>query len=390
MMIQPKPFLDKLKLRKKAYGKERRRNMNKLIMEHGTPFPKPIEYQDIDKEFEKWIGGLGMDYNGKKLPIFKLFSNQRIGEYSQTWQHLDEVGNLLLNFICITRENNPKHGENQGSSFNIPGNRKYPIAIVPTLEENGEEAFDMYSIHQPFTVDFIYKVTLVTNQYDLLNKMNQTIINEFKSLECYIAPCEHYMPMELQDISDESEYAIDDRKFYSQTYSIILKGYIIRKEDMEVTKLPSRIMMTMMGERTPSNKKATVKVEEYDEPLSCCNIREEEVERFINKKITLTINFPLCAFKTEFEIDTDLFVDEIETTNVYDFVCQINNEYVNFDEEINIYNGDTIRIEIERDDAMEDCTISFVGHSDEMVDTLNEKELLSDENPYGEELIKNV
>lgn len=388
-MIQPKPFLSNFKLRKKAFGVERRRNMNKLILEHGTPFPKPIEYTDIDKEFEKWVDGLGMDYNGKRLPIFKLFSNQRIGEYSQTWQHLDEVGNLLLNFIPITRENNPKRGENQGGSYNIPGNRKYPIAIVPTLEENGEEAFDMYSIHQPFTVDFVYKVTVITNQYGLLNKMNQTVINEFKALECYIAPCEHYMPMELQDISDESEYAIDDRKFYSQTYTIRLKGYIIRSEDMEVTKLPSRIMMGMMGEPLRKKIKPTIQVEE-DFDGSCCNYKEGEVERFVHKTINLTINFPLCAFKTEFEIDTDLFVDEIQTHNIYDFVLSINKEYVDFEKEINIYNGDTINIEIERDGEMDDATITFIGHSNDMIDTFENKELLSDETPVGEEIIKNV
>ena len=35
MLIQPKPYMDKLKLRHHAYGTERRRNMSKLILEHG-------------------------------------------------------------------------------------------------------------------------------------------------------------------------------------------------------------------------------------------------------------------------------------------------------------------------------------------------------------------
>ena len=37
------------------------------------------------------------------------------------------------------------------------------------------------------------------------------------------------MPMFLDAINDESEYTIDDRKFYSQSYQIKVMGYIIRK-----------------------------------------------------------------------------------------------------------------------------------------------------------------
>ncbi len=44
----------------------------------------------------------------------------------------------------------------------------------------------------------------------------------------------HPMPITLEDISDESEYTIDDRKYYSQTFKIKLKAYIIRSEDFDV------------------------------------------------------------------------------------------------------------------------------------------------------------
>ena len=146
-MIQPKPFLDKFKLRNKAKGVERRRNMSKIILEHAPNFPLSVEYKDIDEAFQKWVeNDLDVEYDGKKIPTFKLFSNQRINEYAQSWKHLDEVGNLLMNFKTITRENNPKHGENQGGYYNIPGDRDYPMFMVPVLQENGQEAYDMYSM----------------------------------------------------------------------------------------------------------------------------------------------------------------------------------------------------------------------------------------------------
>ena len=109
--IQPKPYIDRLRLRNHAKGIERRRNMSKIILEKGTPLPKPVTYEDIDKAFFEWVDKkLDIVYNGKKLPTYKLFSNQKLSEYSQTWENLDETGNIIMNFKTITRENNPQYG----------------------------------------------------------------------------------------------------------------------------------------------------------------------------------------------------------------------------------------------------------------------------------------
>lgn len=392
MNIQPKPYLDNMRMRRKAVGTERRRNMDKIILEKGTPFPLSTELSDIDASFQEWVNSLDVSYDGKKLPIFKLFSNQRIGEYSQTWQHLDEVGNPLLNFFAVTRENNPKQGQNQGGMYNIPGNRDYPMFFVPTLQENGEEAYDMYSMKQPFCVDLTYSLTLITNKYELLNEVNQKILNEFKALECYIAPNGHYMPMKLDDISDESEYGIDDRKYYAQTFKITLLGYIIRKEDFKVTKLPTRVIGRVFGwnNNNKDKKKAEIKViEDYDEELSCCNIRDKEVEEYIRKGINLEINFPICAFVAKFEIDVDFAVTDIRTDNIYDFVMKINEEYVNFDEGIDIYKGDIIYIEIERNDKMKKASINIIGETEEMVEN-EDKESALDDQPIREDIVYNA
>ena len=75
-MIQPKPFLDKFKLRNKAKGVERRRNMSKIILEHAPNFPLSVEYKDIDEAFQKWVeNDLDVEYDGKKIPTFKFAQN---------------------------------------------------------------------------------------------------------------------------------------------------------------------------------------------------------------------------------------------------------------------------------------------------------------------------
>jgi hypothetical protein len=78
-MQQPKPFLNRLRLRNHAIGVERRRNISKMILERGTPFPKPIKYEDIDQAFFNWVDKtLDISYMGKRLPTYRLFSTQKL------------------------------------------------------------------------------------------------------------------------------------------------------------------------------------------------------------------------------------------------------------------------------------------------------------------------
>lgn len=358
-MIQPKPFLDKFKIRHKAKGVERRRNMSKIILEHAPNFPLSVEYKDIDEAFQKWVeNDLDIEYDGKKIPTFKLFSNQRINEYAQSWKHLDEVGNLLMNFKTITRENNPKHGENQGGYYNIPGDRDYPMFMVPVLQENGQEAYDMYSMKQPFCVDMVYSVSIITNKYELINKVNQLIHNKFKAINCYIAPNHHYMPMVLEDISDESEYSLDDRKYYSQTFRIKVKAYIISEEDFKVTRLESRIVVRGLGER--HKLKPKIELEEMPYINDECEIREE-YDPYYNKKITINISYPVCDGRAEFDADFDLIIRQIETNNIYDFVICINGEKQDLETDVRIYKGDSVSIAVTNDEVDKTSSIKIVG-----------------------------
>lgn len=57
----------------------------------------------------EWVDKkLNLVYDGKKLPTFKLFSIQRINEYMQQWNAVDDANNPILNFKTITREVNPQ------------------------------------------------------------------------------------------------------------------------------------------------------------------------------------------------------------------------------------------------------------------------------------------
>ena len=420
-LIQPKPYMDRLRLRNHAKGVERRRNMSKIILEKNTPFPKPVEYEDIDSAFFDWVDKkLEVVYNGKRLPTYKLFSNQKLSEYTQTWKNLDETGNIVMNFKTITRENNPQHGESQGGNYNVPGNRDYPMFYVPVLQENGEEAYDLYSMKQPLSVNFLYTVTIICNKYELLNKFNELMHYEFSALECYISPNDHPMPMVIENITDESEYSIDDRKFYAQAYQIKLMAYVIRKEDFKVTKIPSRFIVRILTDESKKKYKKVSKdefwlgplensiqvnkepeegkvlynelpkletVKDFDvcetvpkpndilhEPKPVVYVEEipdccyKEESPYINKVVKLIIDFPYCdQDSVDFVIDTTIDIDTIETKNVHDFVIKVNGEVQTFEDEVKFFEGDKIEVSISREDEYGDSNLTIVGNDPETV-----------------------
>lgn len=431
MLIQPKPFLDKIRYRRRAFGTERRRNMSKLILEHGTPFPLSIEYSDIDNTMFKWVeDNIKIVYDGKKLPLYKLYSTQRLSEYIQEWDKQDDAGNPIINFLTITRDLNPQKGDNQGNYFNIPGHKDFAMFYVPVLQENGTEAYDKYTMKQPTQINFNYTVSIVSNKMEIINKVNELMHYEFNAMDCYISPNGHPMSMTLEDISDESEYTIDDRKYYSQSYKIKVRGYIIRKEDYQIERIPSNIIISSYDSdasgvvnRRGKNRRDDEKVifiegfeltqkekenivnnddahckpipieekqpaseiyEETDDALACC---PKEPTKYYNKIMKILMNFDDCTSELSFEIDKKMVLNSIETSNVYDFKLRINDEVMSLDKEIIFLSGDEITVKITRDDLHNKSEVILIGYDPEVVFDKTKLEESSLDEPIDEEHI---
>lgn len=397
MTQSPKSIIKNFRNRNIAYGKERRRNMSKIVLEHQPHFPKTLNYEDIDLAVVDWVdNSFDLTFDGKRLNTYKLFSNQRISEYGQTWQNLDEKGNLDINFKTITREPNPQKGEMFGGNYTIPGNITFPIFNVKNVDENGMEYVERYSIKQPFAVNLIYTVGVFTNSYKILNEMNTLIHQQFKSLEKYIFPNGFAIPMELNSVSDESEYTIDDRKYYSQTYQIKVMSYIIRESDYVVTKIQSRVRMPFVSGINSSNKvdchkfkldtlelpNESVDISECEvnaeiipqvepttdeimtEPKGNVEIEIEEMtgkqvcwentedEMYVNRKVIYTATIDYCDIRKkdgefEFVSDYNLVVEEIELQNISSCEIFINGNKVKIeDSDVNILAGDTIKVKV--------------------------------------------
>ena len=263
---------------------ERRMNLIKGAIGKGTPLPKPVVYEDIDKAFKEWVEkDLYISFEGKELPTMVLYSNQRFSEYMQTWKYTDENNNVLLNFKTVTRENNPSFGKDQGSNYNIPGEPFFLMARQLAHEPSGRLYYIDYKIRQPFTVDLSYKVNIVSNKLEVINDFNLMVVNKFKARQCYIEVNGHHMPMLLEGVSDESEYSITDRQFYNQSFSITLQSYIIREEDMRVEETPV-MGFNIIGDNNTQKRKLVSLVPD----IGCPEPVDDKFYEILN------INFDTC------------------------------------------------------------------------------------------------
>ena len=307
-------YKNKLSIRDKAYGKARRQNLVKETLKDNTPLPKPVEYKDIDEEFRRWVDeDLSISFEGERVPTFMLLSNQRFTEYLQSWGSVDEKKNFILNFKAITRENNPKLGSLNGQTRNIPGDITFLMKRVKAVDKAGRRYFIDYKVKQPLPMDFSYTISLVTNKYELLNKFNMMVNEKFKAIDCYIRPNGHFMPMKLNDISDESEYSIDNRQFYSQSYNIIVMGYIMPEDSFSVEEIPS--LKIYFGEKEIRHTYAEI------EDIDC----DETYNPYEYKPVKLTIKIESENNSYRFKIDTPFKAKSVICENTMNYSLLINN-----------------------------------------------------------------
>lgn len=316
----------------------------KEILKDSTFLPKTVKYRDIDEAFVKWVEDeLKIVFEKEKLPTYALFSNQRYSEYMQMWEGMDDNNNLKMNFKVITRENNPQDGNIYTGAGLIPTNTKYLMNRVEALNDQGKICAVEYRMAQPMDIDMTYKITLVTNKYELLNEFNAMIHDKFSCLHAYIFPNEHPMPMKLKNISDESDYTVDDRQYFAQTYTITLMAYIIKEDDFEIEVKPIVSLHCIGGDI--QRKKPQIEIEEF-EIINSCPLPNQE--KYYNQPIKITISFEKCdKYYCSFIIDCDMTFTKISGENIKSSVLKINNEEAFLGKDsVTVEQGDEIYVKI--------------------------------------------
>ena len=422
----PKEYLNNLNLNKEKVGNERRIELLNQIFEGSSFFPLTVEYKDIDEAFRDWVKSLTIvSDEGKEYPTMMLFSNQRFSEYSQSWQYVDDNQNLLLNFKTVTRENNPKYGNIQSGLWNIPGNRFYTMKKKAVLDDNGSQSFITLKMRQPVAVDLMYKVSVFTTRYTAINEFNTLMNRQFAARQCYIQPNGHFMPMTLENINDESQYNINDRQFYSQTYQIKVMAYIITEDDFRIDESPMKLGVNFNLPKI-LKKKATTEIEEFQyvpfNSETACGIKtifvpvktgnktdvidvndiecNGDVEsEFFYKPMKISIVYPSCCDKDSFTMPSDLnfVVNKVEkNVNIGTITIFVNGEkfpFIPSEEHLLILRkNDDVKITINRRQYLNnEVTVTLAGYCPDIVysEDLERMALEDEEEQVEEEYVLN-
>lgn len=300
--------------------------------------PLPVEYKDIDDEFHKFIEeALDISFNGKKVPLFTMYSLQRFSEKQQMSEHSDSDGNPLTNFMTVTRENNPQKSSVRNETFNIPGDRDYTYLIREVLADNGTEHYEVHTMKQPFGVDLTYTLNFICTSFEMLNTFNMKLNRLFSSIQKYIKPNGHNMRVNLIDISDSTTYGTEEQKFFIQTAKFQIPAYIIMSEDFQVKLVPKRIAILMDGDKAIHSSGGA------DVCITECPTEDGDVEF---KNVVVTISFKEFEDLVKFEIDDDVNFLNFNLTNVRRMKVFVNNMSVFHDEGFEVKNGDEIKVKI--------------------------------------------
>jgi hypothetical protein len=174
-----------------------------------------------------------------------------------------------------------------------------------------------------------------------LNQLNKVVMQTFSSRQAYTFIKGQYVPIILDNVSDESQMTIDARKYYIQNYDFTMLGYLIDEDEFEIKPAIQRI--TQLFELDTST-------------------RRQRAEKFPKNPNEFESNFLFVLGNTtlvdmiDFSADMSLVgTDNVDTYDVY-----INDDYYGSNVSlIQITTNDILRIQVIKIDDEQESKITF-------------------------------
>tara|TARA_R110000772_G_scaffold22599_2_gene61072 strand:- start:963 stop:2000 length:1038 start_codon:yes stop_codon:yes gene_type:complete len=309
-MALPKKIKKTIDLIPKKTGLERRIQLLDDIQKDGTYLPKGIGHADLDRGMLDFVkNDLKTFMDGKVIPTVDIIiTTQNWSQFTETWNFQDLDKNVKPPFVSTVRQPEVPYGSNPSLQYTIPNRKQFYYAKVPTWDGQ-RKGMDVYKIPQPIPVDITYNVKLFVNRMRSLNEFNKNVLQNFSSRQAYTTIKGHYIPIILNNISDESVMDIDKRKYYIQNYEFTMLGFLMDEDEFEVSPGISRALT--MFEIPQLNKSRKV------------NPQPENPNEFPVDLLFVSGNTELSE---TFRYTADLHLNE--TFNVSSFSVYINNDYV--------------------------------------------------------------
>jgi hypothetical protein len=342
-MAFPKKIKKHLPLSPEKILFERREELLDMINKDGTFLPKSLLHADLDRGFLDFVKeDLKCVVEGKIIPTVDIIvTTQNWSQFVETWNFQNIDKNAEPPFITTIRIPEVKFGTNPAVLYNIPNRRQYFYASVPTWDGQ-RKGMDVYKIPQPVPVDITYQVKIICNRMRELNKFNQIILEKFASRQSYRNIKGHYIPIVMNDVSDESVMEVEKRKYYIQSYAFTMLGFLIDEDEFEVSPGISRVLQLL---EVDSGKKRKNILNKKPENPNKFNISFDYVGVNTTKTSTFryTANIKL------------LTVDNVSSYDIY-----INdNFYGTSISEIQVNDSDVVRIDIVKNNPTENSRIEM-------------------------------
>ena len=340
-MALPKKLVKKIDLIPQKTGVARREQMLEYIKEHGTYLPKSLLHAELDRGMLDFVKeDLKTVVDGKVIPAIDIIITlQNWSLFTETWKFQDLDKNATPPFITTVRQPEVKPGTNPSVKYNIPDRREFFYARVPTWDGT-RKGLDIYKIPQPVPVDITYNVKIMCKRMRELNQFNKIVLQKFASRQAYRVINGHYVPIILNNISDESVMEMDKQKYYLQNYEFVMLGFLVDEEEFEVTPGITRsFLMIESQNRTRSRRVKKLPTSPKNFPLAY-GVNSSDTE--------VTVSMP---YTVDFTVDTNVNVD---TYSVY-----INGDYIGDDVAvIQLTTNDILKIEFTKVNAGQVASIS--------------------------------
>ena len=320
----------------------RRQELLQYIKEDGTYLPKSVLHADLDRGMLDFVKeNLKVVTAGEIVPMVDIIiTTQNWTQYVETYKFIDLDYNPNPPFITVVRSPEVKYGSNPSLLYNIPNRKQFYYASVPTWNGN-EQGMDIYTIPQPVPVDIKYSVKIICNRMRELDQLNKIVMQTFASRQAYTFIKGQYVPIILDNVSDESQMTMDARKYYVQNYDFTMLGYLIDEEEFEVKPAIQRITQLFEIDTTtrrPRRNKFPENPDEFDFQFL-----------FVTGNTTLV---DIIDFRSNMSL---LSSDNVDTFDVY-----INNNYFGSNPQtIQITTNDILRIEVTKINNNQESLIVF-------------------------------
>jgi hypothetical protein len=337
-MAFPKKIKKDLKLTPEKILLDRREELIEYIQEDGTYLPKSVLHADLDRGMLDFVkNDLEMVADGNVVnPVDIIITTQNWSQFTETWNFQDLDKNIKPPFIATVRQPEVKYGSNPSLQYTIPNRKQFYYAKVPTWDGQ-RKGMDIYKIPQPVPVDITYNIKIFCTKMRHLNEFNKLVLQKFTSRQSYTSVKGHFIPIVLNNVSDESVLEVEKRKYYIQNYEFLMMGFLVDEKEFEI--LPA-ITRTLSLFELDSNKTSNSK----------SNTNNDSFE--------LKIDFKDGVFELSelYRYSADMLVSEL--SNVKQYSVFINDNYIGDDvKKIQLNTNDFLKLSIEKSDETKDSFI---------------------------------